>query len=154
MRHIVYSLFLLLLFMQAHADEVDKGESTVRSFDDYVKIRYMPSRTGFLKNEPITEFISESRSIIVKNTGKVMSTNKSIKRLHERAKQLADRGKTSNQRFFHVSFTKIEISYMGKKISLDYVGKTDVRENRHYERAWRELYQDVYAYLTRDITSP
>jgi len=133
------------------AGDPNEVESSVKSFDDHVKIRYMPSRSDFLEDEPITELESQSHTIVVKADGKVMSTNASVKQIYDRAKALEDKGITSNQRYFHVSTKKIEVAYMGQTVSLEYAGASDSEEYEQYEMVWLELYSFVYQFLTKDI---
>jgi len=147
-------IFLVLGCSPILSFAVDEGkiESSVKSFDDYVKIRYMPSRGDFLKNEPITELKNESHTTVVLRDGKVMGTNDFIKQIYNQAKLLNDKGITSNQRFFHVSIKTIEVSYMGKIISLGYTSKSNSEEYLQYEKEWLELYNLVYQYLTKNIS--
>lgn len=132
-------------------DDGGKVEGTVKSFGDYVKIRHMPSREDFYKKEPVTELKGESQTIIVISNGTVMGTNGSIKQIYEWARRLSDLGITSNQRQFHVSTKKIEVSYMGKKISLEYAGASNSEKYSQYEKEWRSLYNFAYQYLIKDM---
>lgn len=155
MKNIIIIIIFLILGCSpilSFAVDADKIESSVRSFDDYVKIRYMPSRSNFLKQEPVTELKSESHTIVILRDGKVMDTNAFIKQIFDQAKLLNDKGITSNQRFFHVSIKTIEVSYMGKIISLEYTSKSNAEEYLQYEKEWLKLYDLVYPYLTKDIS--
>ena len=151
-----YTSILLLIIgclsMSVFAADVRKGNTTIRSFDDYVKLRYMPSRTDHRHKEPITELKSESYTTLVLSTGKIMGTNNSIKKIYELANMLNNKGITSNQREFHVSFKRIEVSYMGKTVSLEYAGNSGSKKYSQYEKEWVELYRHVYRFLTKDIT--
>ena len=150
MKYILIIIVILGCSLSFAANE-GKDKSSVKSFDDYVEIRYMPSRGDFLKSKPITELKSKSHTIITLRNGKVMSTNESIKKIYNRAKLLKDKGITSNQQHFHVSTKKVEVSYMGEIVSLEYAGKSKSEKYSKYEKEWLELYNFVYQYVTRDI---
>lgn len=147
----------ILLFVLGYSPLVSfasneaRVEGSVKSFNDYVKIRYMPSRGAFFKKEPVTELKSESRTIITLRDGEVLGTNVSMKQIYDRAKSLKDKGITTNQREFHVSTKKIEVTYMGQTVSLEYAGKSNSKKYLQYEKEWLELYDFVYRYLTKDI---
>ena len=85
MKYILPALTFLVITAPVFSEVTSKRESTVKSYDDYVKIRFMPYRSGFLKKQPVTEFISKSHTIVVKKTGKVMGTNESIKQFFQKA---------------------------------------------------------------------
>ena len=152
MKYLPIILFVLGYFSTSSfaTDEV-KIEGSVKSFDDYVKLRYMPSRADFRNKEPVTELKSESHTFIVLSDGKVLSTNNSIKKIYDLAVILNNKGITSNQREFHVSTKKIEVSYMGKTVSLEYAGNSNSEKYSQYEKEWLDLYSYVYRYLTKDI---
>ncbi len=140
-----------LFFISTLAFAVDET-GTVESFEDYVKIRYMPSRMEHFDNKkPMTELKSKGLTIIASHDNSIMTTNESIKQIYHRAKLLHDKGTHSNQRFFHVSFKTIEVSYRGDTISLDYVGPSHTAELAQYEQEWLSLYALVYQYLTQDL---
>ena len=150
MKYIIIIIAILGCSLSFAADK-GKDKSTVKSFDDYVEIRYMPSKGDFHRSEPITELKSKSHTIIVLKSEKVMSTNESIKKIYNRAKLLKDKGITSNQQYFHVSTKKVEVSYMGEVVSLEYAGKSNSEKYSKYENEWLELYNSIYQYLTKDI---
>ena len=152
MKYLLIILFVLEAIATSSlvADE-GRAESSVKSFDDYVKLRYMPSRADFRNKMPVTELKSESHTIVVISDGKVMGTNKSIKQIYDRAVILKNKGITSNQRDFHVSTKKIEVSYMGETVSLEYAGNSNSEKYLQYEKEWLELYSYVYRYLTKNL---
>lgn len=150
-RALFLMIFLVLQPLPICTAEEIPQASSVQAYDDYVKIRFMPSRSGFMKKQPVTELISSTSTIVAKHDGSVMGTNAQIKHLYERAKAISEKGIVSNQQYFHVSFLRIEISHMGDTVSLEYVGPSEVEEFAGYEQAWRELYADAYRFLTTDI---
>lgn len=133
----------------AFAGEAPKSTSSVESFNDYVKIRYMPSRSGFIKEkEPVTELIGEASTIVAKHDGSVMGTNDQIKALYERAAALRAQGIGTNQQHFHIAVTRLEMSYRGETVTLEYVGPSGEEKFAAYEQAWQKLYRDAYQFLT------
>ena len=147
-----YLCLLFFMFTSASSAFAVDETSTVESFEDYVKIRYMPSRMEHFDNKkPMTELKSKALTVIAKRDHSILGTHESIKQIYHRAKRLHDKGFASNQRFFHVSFKTIEVSYMGDIISLDYVGPSHTEELAQYEQEWLSLYALVYQYLTQDL---
>ena len=130
------------------ADEAAPTESSIESYKDTVKIRYMPSRGRFYKKEPVTELVAETSTIVAKHDGSVMGTNDRIKALFERARELEKRGIDSNQRHFHVAFTTLEITYRGETVKLEYAGPSGDEKYAAYEETWHALYADAYHFLT------
>ena len=152
MKYLLSILFILGSFsVSSFATDEVKVEGSIKSFNDYVKLRYMPSREDFRNKKPVTELKSESRTVISLSDGKVLSTNNSIKNIYELAVILNNKGITSNQREFHVSTKKIEVSYMGKIVSLEYAGNSNSEQYLQYVKEWLDLYSYVYRYLTKDI---
>ncbi len=144
-------IFCAVLPRPAGGEEPPRPESSVESYRDYVKIRYMPSRSDFMKKVPVTELTGETSTIVAKHDGSVMGTNEDIKSLYERAKALSDQGTVSNQRHFHVTTITLEVAYRGDTVSLDFAGPSGEDNYAAYERAWQELYADAYRFLTRRI---
>jgi hypothetical protein len=152
MKYILVTLLIVDCFsMTVFAADISKGNTTVRSFDDYVKLRYMPSRMDHRNKEPITEIKSKSYTTLVLNNGKVMGTNNSIKKIYELAASLKNKGIASSQRELHISFKRIEVSYMGKIISLESARNSNFKKHPQYEKEWLEFYNHVYHFLTKDI---
>jgi len=151
-RHLA-CLFCVLAVCQAPALAADgvRIQGSVKSFTDYVRIHAMPSRGAFFRKAPVTDLRSESTTVVSLRTGDVMGTNASIKALLERARALAAKGITTNQREFHVAFRTIEVAYMGEKVSLEYAGESHAANYRGYEQGWLALYAGVYEFVTRDL---
>lgn len=128
-----------------------KRESTLEFYDDYLMVRYMPSRGSFRKGDPVVLLKGETRTSVSKRDGSIYSTNKDVQNFYQEIKKIAEKGIKSNQRHFHVAVNYIEVKYKGETIRLEYTGKSGDKKYRQYEAQWRELYQRVYNYLSVDL---
>ena len=147
----VVALWLLLagIVPPVFAGQAPKSTGSVDTYTDYVKIRYMPSRSGFIKEkEPVTELSGEASTIVAKHDGSVMGTNEQIKDLYKRAAALRAEGIGTNQQHFHVAVTRLEVCYRGETVTLEYAGASGEEKFAAYEQAWQELYAAAYRFLT------
>lgn len=152
MRHIILLSTLLLFSSYAWAEtNKAKRESSLSFYDDYLMLRYFPSRSSFIKNDPVIELTGKARTSVLKRDGSIFRTNKDIQNFFNEIKTISDMGINSNQRHFHVAIKSIEVKFKGETIKLEYTGKTDTEKYKHYEARWLDLYQRVYQYLIDDL---
>jgi len=128
-----------------------KRESSLSFYDDYLMLRYFPSRSSFIKNDPVIELKGKTRTSVRKMDGSIFRTNKDVQNFYNEIKAISDMGIKSNQRHFHVAIKSIEVRFKGKTIKLEYTGKTDSEKYKHYEAKWLDLHMRVYKYLTGEL---
>lgn len=147
-------LSTILLFSSYALSNSDKKkrESTLEFYDDYLMVRYMPSRGSFRKGNPVVFLRGETHTSVKKHDGSIYRTNKDVQNFYHEIKAISNRGIKSNQRHFHVAVNYIEVKYKGKTIKLEFTGKSDSEKYQQYETRWAELYQRVYKYLSNDLS--
>lgn len=144
-------IFLIFLFLFSFPFmAMGEEQSTVRSYDDYMKIKFFPSRMAFMKKEAVRELQATSSTIQVKADGKIMGTNNFIKNMHSDLKAFVDK-EISVQVPFHENYWELEVSYMGDVVKTSYSGSFEDEENSAYLSEWLPLYQSAYKYMTQNI---
>ena len=114
---IFFVLFFNSLSVWGEPDRKVK-ESTVKSYDDYILLRYFPSRSAFLKSDPVVVLKGAVNTIVLKKDNTEINANNEIEKFYQEIKAISDKGIISNQRFFHVAINSIEVSYKGDVIEL------------------------------------
>ncbi len=146
-------VFFMLLGAPVFAGDMaaPDGQSSVRAYDDYLKIRYMPSRPGHFAAEPVVELVGKAQTIEVRASGDVMKTNAFMKNMYGRMRALREEGVLSNVTAFHQPFLRLEMSYMGDVVSFDYDAGTEDKKFDRYEKEWLALYKRGREYLLKDM---
>lgn len=138
------SLVFTLLLLLASPVLADVSESTVRSYDDYVLIKHIPSRGNHMKREAVRELKANTFTTQVKDDGKIMGTNEDIKALHAQAKSLEN-----GRSYPDGPYWQMEVSYMGDVVSLSNGVSRDSADVNETEQKWWSFYDRVFAFVTK-----
>ena len=138
MKYFLFILFSLFLLQSSYADSTD----TELKYDK-VSIGYIPSRNASFKGEPHAAL--EAKALI-------HHKNKEIEHFFIALNNLASEGITDNATQFHQPTKYIEAVFQGKSVRLSFVGDSNLNKFSHYEKQWKLLHNELYEYLTKDIS--
>ena len=138
--------FLFTLLLLASPVLADVSESTVRSYDDYVLIKHIPSRGDHMKREAVRELKASTFTTQVKSDGKIMGTNEVINALHTQAKSLEN-----GRSYPSGPYWQMEVSYMGDVVSLSNGVSRDSADINEAEQTWWGFYDRVFVFVTESM---
>jgi len=144
-----FLLVLICVFAFSGAVMADE-ESTVKSYDDYILIKYIPAYGEFVKKSSVRELKATSSTTQVKADGSIMGTNEALKKFHDDMKAMKEQG-VSGRTYPDSRYWRIEVSYMGDVVALENGVSKDSTDLSEHEKLWWALQENVFKYVTKNI---